>query len=701
MASDFHLTAVLAADTRQFEAGLKSAAQETRQFQKEAAEIFRATRTPLENHRVAIEKVQDAWRTDRIDTDTMGRALHKLQKEFDATSTASKSAVSGLDEFKRLAASGLGAVGISLGAGAAIAELKAFLSSSLEEYHAAQQAQAKLAAVLESTGHAAGFTQDQLGVLANQLQRLTNYDDDAIASAQAVLATFREIQGVQFTQATEAILDVSAVLDQDLKSSAIQVGKALNDPIRGLTALRRVGVAFNAEQEEMIRNFVRNGELAKAQGVILQELSAEFGGAARKMRNELTGLKNDWGDLKETIGSFSDTDVARRNTARWAAQIRGLNNELAQAKEALAQFNAEQEATPKGVMAARELGNPIIAFLMSRFSAGAKEQADLEKLATKIRKDQDEQRRQQQALAKEAKQAAERSDLLEDLGKVNDELQKQAATFGMTANEVKIWELAQRGATEAELAEVKASAAAADQIHKAGEAAKARRTEAESLERALTAEIQSLRTEAQLTGKSADEQQRLRFALQGVSEARLKDLEIAQRQLDTARKQSDALREFYDMVENPATFNDLQAAENKKRDDMLQAIRERGKTDRQRAEEARDRQRAELESVKDFLSPAETAKELKRIDDEFKAAVKGMAGAGGASPFDALPKTSENRPPARGSAEAFSAANRSRDRAKLGKENEKNRREMLRIAREQLLEERRTNEALKNIKQWN
>lgn len=170
-----------------------------------------------------------------------------------------------------------------------------------------REQQVKLAAVLRATGNAAGFTRKQLEEQASALQKLTTFGDEAIISTQAILATFKQIKGEQFQEATKAILDMSIVLGQDAKQGAIQLGKALNDPILGVTALRRVGVAFTDSQREQIKVLVQSGNIMAAQSIILRELQDEFGGAAEAASATLGGklkqLSNSFGDLKESIGA--------------------------------------------------------------------------------------------------------------------------------------------------------------------------------------------------------------------------------------------------------------------------------------------------------------------------------------------------------------------------------------------------------------
>ena len=179
----------------------------------------------------------------------------------------------------------------------------ALLHKALEADAIQTKAVANLDAVLKSTGNAAGFTSEQLQKMAGDLQNVTTFGNEATIQAQAVLATFTQINGDIFTEAIATAQDLSTVLGQDLQSSIVQMGKALNDPIKGITALSRVGVSFSEEQKKLIKSLVETGDVAGAQRVILAELAKEFGGAATAQAKTLAGqiqqLKNSFGDLLE------------------------------------------------------------------------------------------------------------------------------------------------------------------------------------------------------------------------------------------------------------------------------------------------------------------------------------------------------------------------------------------------------------------
>jgi len=199
----------------------------------------------------------------------------------------------------------------AVAAGAAFAAGFAF---AIREAMNAQAVRAKLAAVLKSTGEAAGFTADELDRQAGALQNLTGIGDEAIIRAQTVLATFTQIGEKTFPRATEAVLDLASMLSDDaipaageLKSAALQIGKALNDPIKGVSALGRAGIQFTDDQKDMIKALVESNKLFEAQDIILRELEKQFGGTARAVGDTAAGdfakLKEEIGDLAAEIGT--------------------------------------------------------------------------------------------------------------------------------------------------------------------------------------------------------------------------------------------------------------------------------------------------------------------------------------------------------------------------------------------------------------
>lgn len=225
--------------------------------------------------------------------------------------------------------------------GAGIAALGGGLLYSVKAAAEAEDIQAQLNAVLKSTGGIAGVTAEQVNGLATSLSGVTKFEDDAIVSGENMLLTFTNIGKNVFPQATETMLDMSQALGQDLNASAIQLGKALNDPINGITALQRVGVKFTDAQKEMIASMVEAGDVEGAQALILKELQTEFGGSAvaagQTFSGQLEILRNMLGNVGETVGGallpvltqLASTLVEKLNDPAIQAGIQNIANAIA------------------------------------------------------------------------------------------------------------------------------------------------------------------------------------------------------------------------------------------------------------------------------------------------------------------------------------------------------------------------------------
>lgn len=171
-----------------------------------------------------------------------------------------------------------------------------------------QQALGQVEAALTSMGPKAGRTSEQLQDLASHLQDISTFDDDDILkSVTSNMLTFGNVSGEAFDRAQLAAVNLSARLGQDLQSSAIQVGKALNDPVKGVTALQRVGVSFTESQKDQIKAMVEAGDVAGAQAIILGELEKQFAGAAEAQRKATpdAAMQQQWRTFQEVLGGIA------------------------------------------------------------------------------------------------------------------------------------------------------------------------------------------------------------------------------------------------------------------------------------------------------------------------------------------------------------------------------------------------------------
>jgi hypothetical protein len=197
-------------------------------------------------------------------------------------------------------------------AGVGIGVVAAALGKSVQNAAEAQKIMAQTEAVLKSTGTTANGTAADIAKLSETLSRQTAVDDELIQSGANLLLTFKNIQNQAglnndiFDQTVQATLDVSRAMGTDASTEAIRLGKALNDPVKGLSALSRVGIQFTAQQKEQIKALTESGDLLGAQKIILAELQSQFGGSAQAYAQtfagqiELLGIELE--NLSEEIG---------------------------------------------------------------------------------------------------------------------------------------------------------------------------------------------------------------------------------------------------------------------------------------------------------------------------------------------------------------------------------------------------------------
>ncbi|KKL59122.1 hypothetical protein LCGC14_2218480, partial [marine sediment metagenome] len=141
-------------------------------------------------------------------------------------------------------------------------------------------------AVIESMGGAAGKTADEVFDLANEISAMSGLAHENVVEGENMLLTFGNITNQLgegndvFDQTTRIMADMSVATGQEMTGSALLLGKALNDPIAGLSALTRVGITFTDAQKDQIKALAESGDVMGAQKIILGELEKQFGGSA-------------------------------------------------------------------------------------------------------------------------------------------------------------------------------------------------------------------------------------------------------------------------------------------------------------------------------------------------------------------------------------------------------------------------------------
>ena len=161
---------------------------------------------------------------------------------------------------------------------------------------------------IKVTGGAANISAGQVAKLAEAISNKTGIDDEQIQTASNMLLTFKNIRNEAgknndiFNRSAKAATDLSVQFG-GIDGASKQLGKALQDPVKGVSALGRAGVTFSQTQKDQIANFVKTGDLLSAQKIILGEVEGQVGGAAAAAADPMQKLGVIVANLKERIGT--------------------------------------------------------------------------------------------------------------------------------------------------------------------------------------------------------------------------------------------------------------------------------------------------------------------------------------------------------------------------------------------------------------
>jgi len=225
-----------------------------------------------------------------LDSGEFRSGLTEAQKEMRRTQRQFEKIGASMQQFGTKLTLGVTAPLIGLGAVA----VKGFVEQ--------EKAIGQVNAALTSMGNVAGRTSAQLVASADAMEMRSLFDAEVILTqVTANLLTFGNVAGREFDRAQQAAVDMATRLGTEPQSAAIMLGKALNDPIKGISALTRVGVQFTEAQKAQIAAMQEAGNTAGAQGVILAEVERQFAGAAQAAADTTP-----WRQAEVAIGQAGD-----------------------------------------------------------------------------------------------------------------------------------------------------------------------------------------------------------------------------------------------------------------------------------------------------------------------------------------------------------------------------------------------------------
>lgn len=215
-------------------------------------------------------------------------------------------------ESARSSFSGFGSVLSGILGSEAVNAVGEFFKSSVEAAEEAQVAINLTAAAIKSTGAVAGVSAGEVHELAESIAVTAGVMPDVVQAAANMVLRFSNIRDVGpakiFDETTQAAVDMAAALGGGVPTAdavtaqALKLGKALQDPVAGLSALSRVGLKFTAEQTKQITDMEKANNVLGAQQVILDAVAKKFGGSAAAVSTPLQKLSIQFSLLKEQIG---------------------------------------------------------------------------------------------------------------------------------------------------------------------------------------------------------------------------------------------------------------------------------------------------------------------------------------------------------------------------------------------------------------
>lgn len=305
MSTVAEVSAKITADISGFTSAMRSASRAANDLKRETshgdtivdanAKPFIAAVDGANRHLDALQA--DAGKTIHVKGDVSGlnRGLDGVGQKAGKTSAL-------LGGFGKVAmVGGVAAIGVSmlgdaLGNMAGKAQESASISRTTEQ-------------IIKNTGGAAKISAEGIGALATSISQKTGVDDEAIQSGMNMLLTFQKVQNAGtgqaavFDRASAAAVDLSKAGFGSITGASKMLGKALDNPTKGMTALGRAGVKFTDAEAKKIQALQKSGDMLGAQKIILDKVEGKVKGVAAAAASPMEKMATNFENLQETIGA--------------------------------------------------------------------------------------------------------------------------------------------------------------------------------------------------------------------------------------------------------------------------------------------------------------------------------------------------------------------------------------------------------------
>lgn len=271
-------------------------------------------------------------------------------------------------------------MGLAIGAiGALAGALFTFLPNFIKMGEEARKSELRLGNIAKQMGlfgDNTGKVTKRLSDYAEAISFATGVDDELVRSAEAILLTFKElaktadVTGGAFDRATIAAVDLAAAGFGDAESNAKQLGKALQDPIKGLTALRKAGVTFTDAERKKIKALVESGKLLKAQEMILGAIETQVGGTAAATASATDKMNARFENVIETmsLALLPAVDEIAKQMTEWLDSVEG-KKAIEDLTKQLKEFGA-WVTSPEGTQAIKDFANSVAALATAAVNVG-------------------------------------------------------------------------------------------------------------------------------------------------------------------------------------------------------------------------------------------------------------------------------------------------------------------------------------------
>jgi hypothetical protein len=266
-----------------------------------------------------------------------GKGIDKAKKEFAQLETVGQKAQFAIKK---------AAIPAALAVGALAAAGKSALAAG-EEVNSANNRILQINTAMGLFGKETEDVTKRIVKLAEAQGTELGISNLTIKATQAKLLTFKNLAksaktvGGAFDRANKAALDMAAAGFGSAEGNAVQLGKALENPIKGIAALAKSGVTFTEQEKDKIATLVESNKMLEAQDMVLKAIEAQVGGTAKATADDTKRMQEGFAQFQQSLGLgllpvLEAVTPVLLGMANWAKENPGTFKVLAAAIGAIA-----------------------------------------------------------------------------------------------------------------------------------------------------------------------------------------------------------------------------------------------------------------------------------------------------------------------------------------------------------------------------